>query len=189
MKKVPVTLIAILAIVVLVGLWFASTYNSLVKLNEAIDGQWAQVENQYKRRYDLIPNLVETVKGYAQHEEEVFKSIADARAKYGGAVTVDDKAQAASQLESAISRLLLIVENYPNLKADQHFTALMDELTGTETRIAVERMRFNDNVRVFNERVKTFPTVLVARLLGFAPRAYFEAPEGAESAPPVNFTR
>lgn len=187
MKKSSVALIAVLAVVVLVGGWVVSSYNGLVRLNEAIDGQWAQVENQYKRRFDLIPNLVETVKGYAAHEETVFRTIAEARKRYGDAVSVDEKAEAASELESALARLLVIVENYPTLKADQHFMALMDELAGTETRIAVERMRFNESVRVFNERVKVFPTVLVARLLGFAPRPYFEAPEGAETAPRVEF--
>lgn len=180
-------MVVILAVVLLVGGWAVSTYNGLVRENEAIDGQWAQVENQMQRRYDLIPNLVNTVKGYAAHEQEVFTAIADARARLAGAPGTDEKVAAADELEGALARLLVVVENYPQLKADVQFKALMDELTGTESRLSVERMRFNEAVKNFNARVKQFPMVLIARMLGFEARAYFQVTEGAKVNPQVNF--
>lgn len=187
MKKGITGLVVVLVLVVLIGGWFVSTYNGLVRQTEAIDGQWAQVENQLQRRYDLIPNLVATVKGYAQHEEEVFTAIADARARLNQAVTPEDRAAASNEVESALARLLVIVENYPELKADAQFIRLMDELSGTETRIAVERLRFNEQVRLYNTKIRQFPAVLIARLMGFEPRTYFEMAEGAEEAPKVEF--
>jgi LemA protein len=172
---------------VVLGGWLASTYNGLVKQNELIDGQWAQVENQLQRRHDLIPNLVSTAKGYAKHEEEVFTSIANARAKLNQASTVEERVEASNEVESALARLLVIVENYPELKADAQFTRLMDELSGTENRISVERVRFNDQVKVYNTKVKQFPTVIIARIMGFGPRAYFEMNPAAAEAPKVEF--
>ena len=141
-------------------LWLASTYNGLVKQNELIDGQWAQVENQLQRRHDLIPNLVSTVKGYAKHEEDVFTAIADARAKLNQASTVEERVEARNEVESALARLLVIVENYPELKADTQFNKLMDELSGAENRISVERLRFNEQVKAYNTKVKQFPTAV-----------------------------
>jgi LemA protein len=186
-NKTNVVLLAILAIVFLLGLSAVRSYNSLVTENEGIDGQWAQVENQLQRRNDLIPNLVATVKGYASHEEQVFTEIADARARLGGAGSIDERAEAAGELQGALSRLLVVVENYPQLKADVQFQQLMDNLAGTENRLAVERMRFNELVRDFNARIRQFPTVLFARMLGFQPRNYFEVPAEAQGVPQVNF--
>ena len=186
-EESTITLLVVLGLVVVIGAWLVSTYNGLVKQSEAIDGQWAQVENQLQRRHDLIPNLVATVKGYAQHEEEVFTAIADARARLNQAVTPEERTAASNEIESALARLLVIVENYPELKADAQFIRLMDELSGTETRIAVERLRFNEQVRVYNTRIKQFPAVVIARLMGFGPRTYFEMAEGAEEAPSVEF--
>lgn len=163
------------------------TYNSLVNLDEAVNTAWAQVENQLQRRFDLIPNLVETVKGYASHEKEVLTGVTEARAKVGGAQTVNDKIEANNQLTSALSRLLLVVENYPNLKADQSFIRLQDELAGTENRIAVERRRFNESVRVYNVKVRSFPSNIIAGIFGFNRKETFEAPEEAKQAPKVKF--
>lgn len=187
MKKTTLVLLVVVGVVALLGGWAMTSYNSLVKSNESINGQWAQVENQLQRRNDLIPNLVNTVKGYAAHEEKVFTAIADARAKLAGAKSVDDKAAAAGELQSAISRLLVVIENYPQLKADAQFRALMDELAGTENRLAVERGRFNEQVKEFNSKVKQFPMVLFARITGFSQRAYFEVSPGAKIAPDVKF--
>ena len=189
MKKYGLVLVILIALVIVVGGWGIGKYNALVKENEGINGQWAQVENQLQRRNDLIPNLVSTVKGYAAHEVQVFADIADARARLAGAGTVDDKAEAAGELQSAISRLLVVVENYPTLKADAQFQSLMDELSGTENRLAVERMRFNELVRDFDTKVKQFPTSLFARITGFEERAYFEVAPGAQGVPEVDFTK
>jgi LemA protein len=187
MKKSVLVLIAVLLILLLVGGKVVASYNSLVKLSETIDGQWAQVENQLQRRNDLIPNLVNTVKGYVQHEEQVFTAIADARARLAGAATIDEKVEAADELQSALSRLLVVVENYPELKADAQFQSLFDEIAGTETRLAVERMRFNEHVRTFNTQIKQFPMLLFARFFGFDARAYFQVTPGAEEVPDVSF--
>ncbi len=187
MKKGTIILLAVLGVILLIGISFVSSYNSLVSLNESVDAQWGQVENQLQARYDKIPNLVNTVKGYASHEQEVFESIANARARLAGAGTVEEQVAASNQLESALARLLVVVENYPNLKADAQFNQLMYELSGTENRIAVERMRYNEKVQEYNSRVKRFPTVLIANMFGFGPRTYFEAAAGAEVAPRVEF--
>lgn len=174
--------------VIIVGalLYVGSVYNGLVKSNESIDAQWAQVESQYQRRMDLIPNLVNSVKGAMSQEQEVFTALADARSKYAGAQTTEQKAAAASGVESAFGRLLAIMENYPQLKSIDTVQSLMAELAGTENRVAVERMRYNEIVRDHNVRVKMFPGSLVANLFGFAPRTMFEAKAGAEDAPTVN---
>lgn len=184
MKK---SLLILLAIVAFVGFSLMGTYNRLVEQNQAVEAQWAQVETQYQRRFDLIPNLVKTVKGLFEQEQKVFGDIAEARTRYAGAQTVDEKAQAATQVESALARLLVIVENYPEIKSNEAVAGLMDELAGTENRVSVERRRFNEIVRTYNTQVKQFPTNLIARLFGFSPRAYFEAVEAAEKAPEVNF--
>lgn len=162
-------------------------YNTMVAQREAIDAQWAQVENQLQRRNDLIPNLVETTKGYASHEKEIFQAVADARARLIGAKTRDEQIAASNQVSSALSRLLAIAENYPDLKANTQFARLSDELAGTENRIATERRRYNEEVRTYNTTIKGFPTMLFAGCFGFQPAEYFEAPEEAKAAPKVEF--
>jgi len=162
-------------------------YNSMVALRESVEAAWAQVENQLQRRNDLIPNLVEVTKGYATHEREIFEHIADARARMLASGSRDDKIAAANEMTSALGRLLAIAENYPQLKADAQFARLSDELAGTENRIAVERMRYNDAVREFNTTVKSIPTSLYAKFLGFEAQKYFEAPEDAKRVPKVDF--
>lgn len=176
----------IIVVVVVLG-YAALTYNGLITKSEAVDNQWAQVETQYQRRLDLIPNLVESVKGIMAQEKEVFGALAEARTKYNGARTVDEKAVAASQVESAFGRLLVIMENYPQLRSAENVQTLMAQLEGTENRVSVERGRFNDTVRSLNITVKRFPTNLIARFAGFTERSYFEAAAGAENAPPVEF--
>jgi len=160
-------------------------YNQLVTKTQAIDNQWAQVETQYQRRFDLIPNLVNSVEGIMTQEQTVFGQIAEARTRYSGAGTVDEKTAAATQLESALGRLLVIIENYPELRSAENVTQLMDELAGTENRVAVERRRFNDLARDYNTTIKKFPANLIAGTFGFNERPYFEAAEGAEQAPEV----
>ncbi len=181
------TLLIVIAVVVLLGMWAMGKYNTFVTQGEAITAQWAQVDNQLQRRFDLIPNLVETVKGVAKQETTVFTAIADARTKYSGALTADEKAKAASQIESALGRLLVITENYPTLQSSQSYRDLMTSLEGTENRISVERMKYNDLVRVFDTNVKTFPTSLVAKLFGVTERAYFEVPKENQVNPQVKF--
>ncbi|MEA3355209.1 MAG: LemA family protein [Patescibacteria group bacterium] len=185
MKK---SLLIILAIVAIFGLSLISTYNKLITKTQNVDGQWAQVETQYQRRFDLIPNLVNSVKGIFEQEQDVFGAIADARTKYSGATSINDKAQAAGQVESALSRLLVIIENYPQLQSNTTVLALMDELAGTENRVSVERKRFNDLVRDYNTTIKRFPTNLIANLFSFDAKAFFEAIEAAEQAPTVDLS-
>jgi LemA protein len=163
-------------------------YNRLVSLREAIDGAWAQVENQLQRRNDLIPNLIEVTKGYAAHEKEIFAAVTNARARMLAAGGSRDAEIAASgELSSALSRLLALAESYPNLKADTQFTRLSDEFAGTENRIATERRRYNEVVQEYNTLTKSFPTVLTARMFGFGEQRYFEVPESAKQVPQVKF--
>lgn len=174
--------------VLLIIVSFISVYNGIVSKHETITAKWAQVENQLQRRNDLIPNLVNSVKGYAAHEKTVFENITNARSQWAKAGTLDEKVKAASSLDAALSRLLLVVENYPNLKADQTFLALMDELSGTENRIAVERMRYNEAVRDFNVTVRMFPGNVIAGMFGYKPATeYFKAEEKAKAVPEVKF--
>ena len=177
----------LIAILIVAGIMAMGVYNRLVTLNETTDAAWAQVQNVLQRRADLIPNLVETVKGYAAHEREVFENIAEARGRLAGAQSPREAAEANQQLTSALGRLLAIAEAYPQLKANENFIRLQDELAGTENRIAVERMRYNETVRTYNTTIKRFPTNLVARLMGFSEREYFEAAEGTETVPKVDF--
>ncbi|HEY7172777.1 MAG TPA: LemA family protein [Vicinamibacterales bacterium] len=165
------------------------SYNRFVSQEEAIKAQWAQVQNQLQRRNDLIPNLVETVKGYATHEESVYKDIADARSKLLAAKSPEETIQAANQQTSALGRLLAVVENYPQLKANEQFNRLMDELSGTENRIAVERMRYNEAVQAYNTSRRQFPANITARLFSFKEYPFFEAPKEAQQVPRVNFSR
>src|SRR3989338_2275416 len=160
-------LIGLVIFVLIFGGTGISKYNQLATLDESVTAAWSQVENVLQRRNDLIPNLVNTVKGYAAHEKEVFENIANARAKLAGAKTINEKVAASGELDSALSRLLLIVERYPDLKANQNFLALQDELAGTENRITVERQRYNEVVRSYNVLVKSFPTNLMAKVVGF----------------------
>ncbi len=165
--------------------WF--TYNGLVKSNESINNQWAQVETQYQRRFDLIPNLVESVKGVMKQETKIFDELAQARTRYAGAQTIDQKTAATNQVEGAFGRLLAIMENYPQLKSSENVQTLMAQLEGTENRISVERRRYNDEVKVYDIKLKTVPTKWLARWFGFSERPYFEAVKGSEQAPRVNF--
>jgi LemA protein len=179
---------AVLLLAIVIGGWFVSTGNRLVSLDESMRTQWSQVETVLQRRFDLIPNLVNTVKGYAAHEKEVLERITELRSQWGAAKTVSEKAQAAGELEGMLSRLLLVAENYPELKADQGFRDLQVQLEGTENRIAVERQRFNESVRSYNTAVRQFPGSIVAGFKGFQPsEAYFEAAKGSDIAPKVNF--
>jgi len=184
MKKI---LIVIAVVLVLCGLYVWSLYNGLVSANEAVDNQWAQVQTQYQRRFDLIPNLVESVKGTMKQEQKVFGDLAEARTRYSGATTVDEKAAAASGVESAFGRLLAVMENYPQLKSAENVQTLMVQLEGTENRVSVERMRYNDTVQAFNVMIKRIPANLFASMFGFKERTYFEAAAGAETAPAVKF--
>ena len=165
------------------------SYNTFVGQEEAIKAQWAQVENQLQRRNDLIPNLVETVKGYAQHEQGVFKDIADARSQLLSAKSPEEKIDAANRETSALGRLLAIAENYPQLKANEQFNRLMDELAGTENRLAVERMRYNEKVQEYDTSRRRFPANLTAKMFGFKEHPYFQAPPDAKTVPKVNFSK
>lgn len=162
-------------------------YNSLVNKSQKIEGQWAQVETQYQRRYDLIPNLVNSVKGIMAQEKTVFEQIAEARTKYAGAATNDEKAVAGGEVEAALGRLLVIMENYPELKSIEAVTQLMDELAGTENRISVERRRYNEDVLDYNSSIKRFPTNLLASVFNFGPHEYFKSVSGADVVPQVEF--
>jgi len=184
MKKVLIILVVIVALGAIYG-W--SMYNKFVTANESVDNQWAQVETQYQRRLDLIPNLVESVKGIMNQEQEVFGAIAEARTRYAGATTANEQAQAATGVESALSRLLVIMENYPELKSAENVQTLMVQLEGTENRISVERKRYNDTAREFNVMVKRIPAKWFASWFGFGEKQYFESAEGSEIAPAVNF--
>ncbi len=177
----------ILAVVIVIGLYTVVTYNSLVNLNITADTQWKQVETQYQRRFDLIPNLVESVKGAMKQEQAVFNAIAEARTRYSGASTANDKALAAGQVESALGRLLVVMENYPTLKSSEAVQSLMTQLEGTENRVSVERMRFNESIKSYNLKVIKFPSSMVASIFGFGEREYFNAVSGAENAPAVSF--
>ncbi len=184
MKK---TLITILVIVVLLVIYGWSSYNGLVTMKEGVTAQWQQVETQYQRRFDLIPNLVESVKGTMKQEQAVFTAIADARTKYSGATTVSDKAAAATQVETSLGRLLAVIENYPTLKSSEAVQSLMTQLEGTENRVATERQRYNEKVQAYEISIKRFPRSIIASMFGFGDMSYFKAQTGAENAPKVNF--
>lgn len=196
MNKKLITIGAIVVFVTLLVMWSVSSYNSLVTMDESVSTSWGNVENQYQRRADLIPNLVNTVKGYAAHEKSTFQAVVEARSK-ATQMTIDadnltpekiaayQKAQ--GEVGAALSRLLAITEAYPELKANQNFQELQAQLEGTENRISVERKRFNDTAKEFNTKIRKFPTNIVAGMFGFEKRPYFEAEEGANKAPEVKF--
>jgi len=198
LKTLVIVLAVIGVIVFSVYRFFAGNYNAMVSLQEDAKGQWGQVENVYQRRLDLIPNLVATVKGYAKHESEVLTQVTEARSRAGGVMNVSDEVltdpeafarfqKAQNDLSGALPRLLVVPENYPDLKAHQNFLALQDQLEGTENRITVERQRYNEIVTAYNKFIKQFPRAIVANMGGFRERAYFTAAEGAERAPEVSF--
>jgi LemA protein len=188
MKKKWVVLIIIAVVLLGCAKYCVGKYNQLVTLNESVDTAWAQVENVLQRRNDLIPNLVNTVQGYATHEQKTFIEVTEARAKVGQATTIPQKVEANNALTAALGRLLLVVERYPDLKANQNFLALQDELAGTENRIAVERKRYNDAVKLYNVFVRRFPNNFIAGIFGYArENVYFKADEGAKKAPEVKF--
>lgn len=181
------TLLIIGAIIVVIVLWVIGSYNSFVSGNQTVTNSWAQIDTQLQRRFDLVPNLVETVKGVAKQEQEVFGKIADARSKYAGATTQDQKVAAAGEYESAIARLLVITENYPQLKSSEAYVGLMTQLEGTENRIAISRKDYNDAVATWNARVARFPGMIVAKIFGFNAKEYFKVADGAEQNPQVKF--
>jgi LemA protein len=182
-------LLAVLAVAFAAVAVSGCSYNRFVSQEEAVKAQWAQVQNQLQRRNDLVPNLVETVKGYATHEESVFREIAESRSKLAGATTPAEQIAAANQQSAALGRLLVIVENYPNLKANEQFNRLMDELAGTENRLAVERMRYNERVQEYNTSRRQFPGVLTAKIFNFKDYPLFEAPPDARQVPKVDFNK
>ncbi|MGH7738611.1 MAG: LemA family protein [bacterium] len=175
----------VLLVLFLIGM---GSYNSLVSSNEAVEAQWSQVENVMQRRFDLIPNLVNTVKGYAKHEKDVLVEVTRLRSQWGAAQTRADKVKTSDQLEGSLNHLMVVLESYPNLKANEGFLKLQDELAGTENRIAVERMRYNQAVQNYNIKVRSFPSNIMASLGGFQRKDdYFKAVAGAEQAPKVDF--
>ncbi len=175
-----------LGVLLFFGVWAVGGYNNLVGLSQAVDNQWGQVETQYQRRYDLIPNLVKATEAILKQEQKIFKDLADARTRYGGTTPGSaDRQQAALGLDSALSRLLVVMENYPVLKSNETVARLMDELAGTENRISVERSRYNDTVTTYNIAVKTIPTSLLAGITGYKEKPLFKADSGAQIAPKV----
>lgn len=196
MKKSSIILISVVAFIAILFMWGTSGYNSLVTLREDVNNQWANVESQYQRRSDLIPNLVSTVKGYATHESSTLEGVVAARAK-ATQITIDPKnltpeklqeyQAAQGQVSSALGKLLMITENYPNLKANQNFLELQAQLEGTENRISVERNRFNDVAKSYDVTIQRFPKSIIAALFGFEKKPYFEAEKGSEKAPSVKF--
>ena len=186
-KTILIVVGLLVLLIVIPYSYLKGTYNSLVTMDETVKGAWAQVENQLQRRYDLIPNYVETVKGYAAHEKEVFVKVTEARSKVAGAANINEKIEANNQLSSALSRLMVVVERYPELKANTNFIRLQDELAGTENRIAVERRRFNETVKVYNIKIRSFPTNLIAGMFGFEKATFFEVPKERQEAPEVKF--
>jgi LemA protein len=187
MKRGLVAVVVLVVLLLLVGGSLAGGYNRLVTSRETVRQRWSQVDNQLQRRNDLITNLVETVRGVAKQELAVFGQIADARARMAGARTPDQQVEAGRAMDSALGRLLVVVENYPQLRSSEAFRQLMDELAGTENRLATERMRYNQGVQDYNVMIQRFPTNLYAGLLSFRPAAYYQIPEGARAVPKVDF--
>jgi LemA protein len=188
MTSIPLIILsALVGFAIVVGLWLVGTYNGLVTLRQAVRNAWAQIDVQLKRRHDLIPNLVSTVKGYAAHEKDTLERVITARSKATSATLPADRIQAEGELSSALARLLAVSESYPELKANQNFLSLQEELTSTENRVAYARQYYNDNVTRLNTRIQTFPTVVFAGMFGFKEEPFFEAPVEAKEAPKVQF--
>jgi LemA protein len=187
MRAFLILLLAIVGLGLLLAFWIYGSYNGLVNLDEETNKAFAQVDVVLQRRFDLIPNLVETVKGYAAHESDVLKSVTEARSRVGQAGTPQAKVDAQNQLTGALSRLLVVAENYPQLKANQNFMALQDELSGTENRIAVERRRYNETATEYNKKIRRVPGNIIAGMFGFQRRSLLEAPAEAKNAPKVKF--
>ncbi|MGD9677016.1 MAG: LemA family protein [Vulcanibacillus sp.] len=187
MKRSLIVLIVIVVVALLIGISLINGYNELVSLRENSITELQNIDTQLQRRLDLIPNLVNTVKGFAAQEQSIVDSVTEARAKLAGADTVGEKAEADAELSGALNRLLVVVENYPEIKSDAVFMQLSDELAGTENRIAVSRIDYNNSVKIYNTKIKSFPTVTYANFLGFEELEYFEASEGAEEVPEVSF--
>lgn len=189
MKKLSPILISIIVAIIILSFWVFSSYNKFITLNQKVDNQWAQVETQYQRRFDLIPNLVKSTEAVMKQEKQIFTDLANARSQYAGAKTVDEKSIAAGNVESSLGRLLVIVENYPQLKSNETVSKLMDELSGTENRVAVERKRFNDQITEYNLSVIKFPNNILANIFGFKERQFFKSNEAASQTPQVNFSQ
>lgn len=196
MRKKPINVIVIIGIIAIIAIWVITAYNGLVKKDEACSQQWSKVESQYQRRLDLIPNLVNTVKGYASHEKETLTDVVNARNIASSSKvdpnnltqeSLDKYQQSQAALKSSLDRLMVVVERYPDLKANQNFLELQSQLEGTENRIAVERQNFADIVNAFNSKLRRFPTNIIAGMFGFERKAYFAADKGAETAPKVEF--
>ena len=197
-RNLLIGLLITLAVIFSIYSCVSGTYNDMIKLDEQVKQQWAQVENQYQRRYDLVPNLVETVRGYAKHENEVLTQVAEARANVGGAIHIDESIledeekmvrfqKVQDSLSGALQRLLSVTENYPELKANQNFLALQDQLEGTENRISVERKKYNEAAQAYNTKIRRFPNAFIANMFGFKTKAYFSATAEAQTAPKVSF--
>jgi LemA protein len=188
MKKTWIIVgIVLLIVIVLPLMMVKGNYNKFVGLEEGVDAQWANIETVLQRRFDLIPNLVNTVKGFAAQEKEIFTEVTRLRSQWASAGTADEKVGVANQMQGAMGRLMLVAENYPDLKSNVNFLALQDELAGTENRISVERRRYNESVRAYNTAIRKFPGVMIANLFGFDKRTAFEAAPEAANAPTVEF--
>ena len=187
MKKSTIVIIVVVVILVAIIAGLVSNYNGVVSLSEEVDNKFATIDTMLQRRADLIPNLVSTVKGYTNQEQAVIDSVTDARAKLAGANSVGEKANADQELSTALSNLLVVVENYPDLKSSQNFINLSDELAGTENRIATARKDYNDAVKEYNTKIKRFPTNIVSGMFGYGEKEYFQASEGSEEVPTVDF--
>ena len=183
MKNGVIGLIVVLGFVLVGAFWFGGTYNSVIALAEDVDAKWAQIENQLQRRYDLVPDLVKIANKYASHEKDTIEAVVNARAKLNGVNTVEEEVNASKELEGAISRLLVVVENYPTLKADATYISLMDEMSGTENRIAVARKDYNESVREYNVKIKSFPTVLIRGMIGAEEKTFFEVDSNVMAKP------
>ncbi len=187
MKKALIIIGVIVVLLIAAGASLGGGYNRMVRLEENVNASFAQVQTVLQRRYDLIPNLVETVRGYASHEERTLTEVTEARARVGGAATPGARLEAENQLAGALSRLMVVVEAYPDLKANQNFVMLQDQLEGTENRIAVERRRYNESVQIYNQYIRQFPRAMFAGMFGFERKPFFEAPSEAQEAPRVDF--
>lgn len=197
-RNILIGLLITLAVIFSIYSCVSGTYNSMIELDEQVKKQWAQVENQYQRRYDLIPNLVETVRGYAKHESDVLTQVTEARANVGGIIKIDESIledeekmaqfqKVQDSLSGALQRLLSVTENYPALKANQNFLALQDQLEGTENRISIERKRYNETAQEYNTKIRRFPNAFIANMFGFKTKTYFSAAVEAQNAPKVEF--